>query len=132
MDNQLVAQCEQVAKQWIDSDCYDAETKKAVKAMVENSDKTELIDSLIMLRDGFSLLGKVLLRLLDISVHRFPYAYICSIIIGISLYCAVLIMQARSERDAAIKKTYMVQQELDSLKVFNDIKKGGTYVQYED
>ena len=45
MDNQLVAQCEQVAKQWIDSDCYDAETKKAVKAMVENSDKTELIDS---------------------------------------------------------------------------------------
>lgn len=94
--------------------------------------RTELIDSLIMLRDGFSLLGKVLLRLLDISVHRFPYAYICSIIIGISLYCAVLIMQARSERDAAIKKTYMVQQELDSLKVFNDIKKGGTYVQYED
>ena len=94
--------------------------------------KTELIDSLIMLRDGFSLFGKVLLRLFDISVHRFPYAYICSIIIGISLYCAVLIMQARSERDAAIKKTYMVQQELDSLKVFNDIKKGGTYVQYED
>ena len=94
--------------------------------------RTELIDSLIMLRDGFSLLGKVLLRLLDISVNRFPYAYICSLIIGISLYCAVLIMQARSERDAAIKKTYMVQQELDSLKVFNDIKKGGTYVQYED
>lgn len=48
------------------------------------------------------------------------------------MYCAVAIMQARSERDAAIKKTYVVQQELDSLKVFNDIKKGGTYVQYED
>ena len=102
------------------------------KIRFKQSLKTELIDSLIMLRDGFSLLGKVLLRLLDISVHRFPYAYICIIIIGISLYCAVLIMQARSERDAAIKKTYMVQQELDSLKVFNDIKKGGTYVQYED
>ena len=102
------------------------------KIRFRQSLKTELIDSLIMLRDGFSLFGKVLLRLLDISVHRFPYAYICSIITAISLYCAVAIMQARSERDAAIKKTYMVQQELDSLKVFNDIKKGGTYVQYED
>ena len=38
MDNsqQLIAQCEQVAKQWMTSDCYDAETQKAVKAMVEN------------------------------------------------------------------------------------------------
>ena len=47
MDNsqQLIAQCEQVAKQWMTSDCYDAETQKAVKAMVENPDKTELIDS---------------------------------------------------------------------------------------
>ena len=45
MDNQLVAQCEQVAKQWLDSDCYDAETKKAVKAMIESADKTELVES---------------------------------------------------------------------------------------
>ncbi|MGM9687562.1 MAG: phospho-sugar mutase [Alloprevotella sp.] len=47
MDNNqnLIAQCEQVAKQWMTSDCYDAETQQAVKAMVENPDKTELIDS---------------------------------------------------------------------------------------
>ena len=45
MDNQLIAQCEKVAQQWLNSDCYDAETKKAIKAMVENADKTELIDS---------------------------------------------------------------------------------------
>ena len=47
MENQeaLIAQCEQVAKEWMTSDCYDAETQQAVKAMVENTDKTELIDS---------------------------------------------------------------------------------------
>lgn len=47
MENQeaLIAQCEQVAEEWMTSDCYDAETQQAVKAMVENTDKTELIDS---------------------------------------------------------------------------------------
>ena len=41
----LIAQCEQVARLWMTSDSYDAATKEAVKAMVENPDKTELIDS---------------------------------------------------------------------------------------
>lgn len=45
MDNQLIANCEQIAQQWLNSDCYDATTKEAVKAMLENTDKTELIDS---------------------------------------------------------------------------------------
>lgn len=46
MENQaLIAQCEQVAQKWMTSACYDAETQKAVKAMVENPDKTDLIDS---------------------------------------------------------------------------------------
>ena len=46
MENQtLIAQCEKVAQRWMNSACYDAETQKAVKAMVENPDKTELIDS---------------------------------------------------------------------------------------
>lgn len=46
MDNQaLIARCETVAKQWITSPCYDSETQEAVKAMINNPDKTELIDS---------------------------------------------------------------------------------------
>ena len=46
MENQaLIAQCEKVAQSWMNSACYDAETQKAVKVMVENPDKTELIDS---------------------------------------------------------------------------------------
>lgn len=46
MENQaLIAQCEKVAQSWMNSACYDAETQKAVNAMVENPDKTELIDS---------------------------------------------------------------------------------------
>ena len=47
MENQqaLIAQCEETARKWMTDSCYDAETQKAVKAMVENPDKTELIDS---------------------------------------------------------------------------------------
>lgn len=46
MENkEVIAHCEQVAQQWLNSDCYDAETQKGVKALLENPDKTELIDS---------------------------------------------------------------------------------------
>ena len=46
MENQeLIAQCTTTAQQWIDSPLYDAETKQAVKAMIEAEDKTPLIDA---------------------------------------------------------------------------------------
>ena len=46
MENQeLVKQCEQAAQAWMTSPLYDKETQEAVKRMVENEDKTDLIDS---------------------------------------------------------------------------------------
>lgn len=46
MENQeLIAQCAQVAQQWLDSPIYDEATKQEVKAMLEAKDKTPLIDS---------------------------------------------------------------------------------------
>ena len=45
MENETLKQCEQVAQSWIDSPLYDAETKAGVKAMLENEDKTPLIDA---------------------------------------------------------------------------------------
>ncbi len=46
MDNnvELIKQCEEAAKKWL-SPSFDEETRKAVQAMLENEDKTELIDS---------------------------------------------------------------------------------------
>src|SRR5574344_2130003 len=41
---ELIAQCEAKAKKWL-SPAFDAETQKSVKAMLENEDKTELIES---------------------------------------------------------------------------------------
>ncbi len=40
----LIAQCEARAKEWL-SPAFDEETRKAVQAMLDNSDKTELIDA---------------------------------------------------------------------------------------
>ena len=46
MENQeLIAQCSAEAQKWLDSPIYDAETKKAVKAMLDEEDKTALIDA---------------------------------------------------------------------------------------
>lgn len=46
MENkELIAQCTATAQQWIDSPLYDAETKKAVQAMIDAEDKTQLIDA---------------------------------------------------------------------------------------
>ena len=46
MENQeLIKQCEQTAQLWATSPLYDADTQAAVKAMLENADKTELVDS---------------------------------------------------------------------------------------
>ena len=41
---QLIAQCEQRAQQWL-TPAFDEETRKAVQAMLDNPDKTELIDA---------------------------------------------------------------------------------------
>ena len=40
----LIAQCEERAKQWL-TPAFDEETRKAVQAMLDNEDKTELIDA---------------------------------------------------------------------------------------
>ncbi len=46
MENQeLIAQCSAEAQKWLDSPIYDAETKKAVKAMLDAEEKTALIDA---------------------------------------------------------------------------------------
>ena len=45
MEQELIAQCESQARVWLDSDLIDAETKAAVKEMMECEDKSELVDA---------------------------------------------------------------------------------------
>ena len=44
MDDKLLAQVTEKANKWLGAE-YDEETRAAVKAMLENEDKTELIES---------------------------------------------------------------------------------------
>ena len=41
---QLIAQCEARAKEWL-APAFDEETRKEVQAMLDNPDKTDLIDA---------------------------------------------------------------------------------------
>ena len=41
----VIFHCEEVARQWLSSPLYDAETKSAVQSMLDDEDKTNLIDS---------------------------------------------------------------------------------------
>ena len=45
MDQELIKRCQTEAQKWLDSDMYDAETKAEVKALLDNEDKTPLIDA---------------------------------------------------------------------------------------
>lgn len=45
MDQELLKQCESVAKEWVTSPVFDANTQNEVKAMLESEDKTALVDS---------------------------------------------------------------------------------------
>ncbi len=46
MDNQkLIEKCEQTAREWMTSPLFDTQTQAEVKAMMEKSDKTQLIDA---------------------------------------------------------------------------------------
>ena len=45
MDIQLIKECEAKAQTWLDSPYYDAETKAEITAMMQNEDKTALIDA---------------------------------------------------------------------------------------
>lgn len=44
-DKELIRKCENTAKTWLDSPLYDDETKQGVRKMLDNADKTELIDA---------------------------------------------------------------------------------------
>ena len=45
MDNELIKSCEAKAQAWINSSVYDADTQAQVKKMLDNPDKTDLIES---------------------------------------------------------------------------------------
>lgn len=45
MDNELIKSCESKAQEWLTSSVYDAETQNEVRKMLENKDKTDLIES---------------------------------------------------------------------------------------
>lgn len=75
------------------------------------------------LGNGFRLLGRSLSiiakatgDIINRSVHRFPYAYIVSILLVSIIACFVSIARARAERDNAMKQQVLLQQQLDTLK----------------
>ena len=45
MEQELIKKCEAEAQKWLASSVYDAETKAQIRAMLDNDDKTELVDA---------------------------------------------------------------------------------------
>ena len=45
MDTELIKKCEAEAQKWLASSVYDAETKAQIRAMLDNEDKSELVDA---------------------------------------------------------------------------------------
>ena len=45
MDNELIKKCEAEAQKWLASSVYDKDTKAEIQAMLDNEDKTQLVDA---------------------------------------------------------------------------------------
>lgn len=44
MDNELIKSCEAKAEAWLSSSVYDAATQAEVRKMLDNPDKTDLVE----------------------------------------------------------------------------------------
>lgn len=71
-----------------------------------------------LLQEGISLVFTSLMRIINRSVHHYPYAYIIPILFVSLVLNFVSIAKARAERDNALHEQAKLQQQLDTLKCF--------------
>lgn len=81
---------------------------------------TEFKESLILLKNGFSLLGKTLLKLFDKYAHKQPYIYMLIIILGYEIYIFSNIIPERIETDKMEQSLYKKDQSIDSMQMIID------------
>lgn len=66
---------------------------------------------------GSKLFFSSLAEMLDRCIHRHPYHFIATAFLVVALYAIPCILNARAERDAALKKQYKLQQNIEQLEV---------------
>ena len=98
------------------------------KIVFKQTIKSEFTDALSMMGAGFCKAAKLLGKLVNITVHEYPYAYIFVIITCGGLFSVTSLISARAERDAAVKRAYIYEQKLDSATTANDIRTEQSYV----
>lgn len=59
------------------------------------------------------------------AAHRFPWAFIITVLLASTVTSFALIGQARAERDSYNKENYQLTQELSKYKAALDVKGGG-------
>lgn len=64
---------------------------------------------------GLAIIVKAVAGIFNASVHRHPYPYLLVVVILSAVFSAVCIISARAERDAALKKQYHLQQQVEQL-----------------
>lgn len=82
----------------------------------------EFNDSITMIKDGFVCLFRLVVRLLNASVHRWPYVYLFALAVMAVVISLISIGKARAERDNLNKANYELSVKVDSLQNMLDIK----------
>lgn len=77
-------------------------------------------ESLILLKNGFSLLGKTLYFLFNKYAHKYPYIYMLLIVLGYEIYIFSNIIPERIETDKLEQKLYKQEQSIDSMQMIID------------
>lgn len=93
-----------------------------MKIKFKQSAVTEFMDSVTMIKDGLTCLFRLFVRLLDASVHQWPYVYLIAVVISAVVVSLINIGNARAERDCLNKANYELSIRVDSLQNVIDIK----------
>lgn len=81
-----------------------------------------LMKGFYLILRGVTLIAKSTASILDASVRRWPYCYIGLVLIASFLTAFVFIRNARAERDAAVHKQYILQQQNEQLQIIHESK----------
>lgn len=79
--------------------------------------ESTLKEGFYSINNGVKLVFFSIVKIIDRTIHKHPYPFMMGVIF-ISLSISILyIMDVRAERDAALKKQYKLQQNIEQLEV---------------
>lgn len=78
---------------------------------------SNLSKGFFLIKEGIRLIVNTGLKIIDSSIHTYPYLYLGLVVVLQSLLCLSTIIELREQRDASWHEQYLLKQENEQLKL---------------